>query len=45
MSSIHRLLITVTIAVIIGLSLLFFAREECPPGQQWVLSENVWVCK
>lgn len=45
MSTLTRVFLTIAIAVIIALSLLFFAREECPPGQQWVLSENVWVCK
>ena len=45
LSALTRLIITVVIAVIITLSLLFCSRETCPPGQQWVLSENVWVCK
>jgi hypothetical protein len=40
-----RIALTIMIALLIGLSLLLFAREECPSGQQWVLSDNIWVCK
>lgn len=45
MSVFTRAFLTIALAVIIALSLLFFAREDCPPGQQWVLSDSLWVCK
>ena len=45
MSALARVFLTIALAVVIGLSLLFFARSDCPPGETWVLSDNVWVCK
>jgi hypothetical protein len=41
-----RIALTIIIALVIGLSLLFLSTDpSCPEGTEYVLSETKWVCK